>query len=211
MAEAAPVMVMPAPAAPSGKYMVCASLLVAVVILIVLVIIWNRQITFWLRSTLYTAAGMLDPGQPMPRYSTRLSIPDEDSADDNVLSSRDIISGKERLDNPGMNKNFGSLPAGQTSDTLLALGYTGQVPWDEVMQASELDPSTFVNHADYVKDVRNYSSGAAFTDKADDNNSFAFTNFIGLRRPEHVEIGASARQQPDISTEPLKRNRPFIF
>lgn len=202
-AEAVPVAQVSAPfavlPAPGGKgYMVCGSLLVALVILIILVIIWNKQITFWLRSTLYTAAGMLDPAQPMPSYSTSASIPD----DDNI---------KERLDNPGMNKSFGTLPAGQTSDTMLALGYTGQAPWDEVMQASELDPSTFVNHMDFVKDVRNFSSGASFTDKDEDNNSFAFTNFIGLRRPEHVEIGASARQQPDISTDTLKRNKPLIF
>lgn len=186
------------PATGGNGYVVCVSLLVALVIIIIMVIIWSKQITFWLRSTLYTAAGMLDPAQPMPRYSTGAVIPDEDNITEN-------------LTNPGMNKNFGTLPAGQTSDTLMALGYTGQVPWDEVMQASELDPSTFVNHMDFVKDVRNFSSGAAFTDVAEDNNSFAFVNFVGLRRPEHVEIGASARQQPDIDVSVLKRNKPFIF
>lgn len=192
----APVAILPAP---GGKgYMVCATLLVAVVILIILVLIFNKQITFWLRSTLYTVAGMLDPSQSMPHMGEYQTIPDEDNI-------------RERLDNPGMNKSFGTLPAGQTSDTLMALGYTGQVPWDEVMQASELDPSTFVNHQDFVKDVRNFSSGAAFTDKDRSNESFAFVNFIGLRRPEHVEIGASARQQPDLDTSVLKRNRPFIF
>ncbi len=193
-----PIAVVPAPSARGGS-MVCVSLLVALVIIVIMVIIWSKQITFWLRSSLYTAAGMLDPAQPMPRYSTVVGIPDEDNIP------------VERLANPGKNQSLGTLPAGQTSDTLLALGYTGQVPWDEVMQASEIDPSSYVNHAAFVADTRNFSSGANFTEKDDSNNSFAFVNFIGLRRPQHVEIGASARQQQDLDVSVLKRNRPFLF
>lgn len=179
----------------SKTYVVCFSLVAALIVLVLIVLVFNRQLTYWLRASLYTAAGMLEPSRPMPDIAPA-NIVDEDV--------------KERLDNPGMNRSQGTLPPGQTSDTLEALGYTGNVPWDEVMQASELDPSTFVNHMDFVKDVRNFSSGAAFTDKDEDNNSFAFVNFIGLRRPQHVEIGASARQQPDIG-DALKRSKPFIF
>lgn len=178
------------------KYVVCVSLLVALIIIVLLVLVFHRQITYWLRASLYTMAGMLEPSKPMPAISPA-----------NILDE-DLV---ERLDNPGMSHSRDTLPPGQTSDTLLALGYTGSVPWDEVMQASELDPSTFANHSDFVKDVRNFSSGAAFTDKDESSESFAFTNFIGLRRPEHVEIGATARQQPDINTDVLKRNKPFIF
>lgn len=182
--------------APASKtYVVCFSLVVALILLVLIVLVFNRQLTYWLRASLYTAAGMLEPSKPMPSIAPA-NIMDEDV--------------RERLDNPGMNQSQGTLPPGQTSDSLLALGYTSSVPWQDVMAASELDESTFVNHMDFVKDVRNFSSGAAFTDKDEDNNSFAFTNFIGLRRPQHVEIGASARQVPDIG-DALKRNKPYNF
>lgn len=179
----------------SKTYVVCFSLVAALIVLVLIVLVFNRQLTYWLRASLYTAAGMLEPSKPMPSIAPS-NIMDEDAV--------------ERLNNPGMNQSQGTLPPGQTSDSLLALGYTGSVDWQDVMSTSELDPSTFVNHMDFVKDVRNFSSGAAFTDKDEDNNSFAFVNFIGLRRPQHVEIGASARQQPDIG-DALKRNKPFVF
>lgn len=95
------------------------------------------------------------------------------------------------------------------SDTLTALGYSGNLPWDEVLQVSELDPSTFENHADFVKDVRRFSSGANFTSVTDDNTNSAFTNFIGLRRPQHVDIGATARQIPDVDEDVLQRSKVF--
>jgi hypothetical protein len=77
------------------------------------------------------------------------------------------------------------------------------------MQATEIDPSTFVNHMDYVKDVRRFSSGANFTSVTDDNTNIDFTNFRGLRRPQAIPnmIGASARQVPDIDENVLLRNK----
>lgn len=191
------VQVASSPSSGSSKtYVVCFSLVAALIILVLLVLVFNRQLTYWLRASLYAMAGMLEPSKPMPSIAPA-NIVDEDSV--------------EHLDNPGMTQSRGTLPPGQTSDTLLALGYTGNVPYDEVIQASELDPSTFVNHMDFVKDVRNFSSGAAFTDKDEDSESFVFTNFIGLRRPQHVEIGASARQTVDVNEDVLKRSRPFVF
>jgi hypothetical protein len=94
---------------------------------------------------------------------------------------------------------------------LTVLGYTGQQPWGEVIKATELDPSTFVNHNEFVKDVRRFSSGSNFTSVSDDNTSSDFTNFVGLRRPTHVPIGETARQQPDIDQSVLQRNPRFAF
>jgi hypothetical protein len=183
----------------STGYTWCMSLCVATVVLILLVLVFSRQINYWLRATLITAAGAMRPEKPMP-YQSSGGLLDEDDWDERL---------SQPVNAPGSGTSV--LPAGQTSDTLLALGYTGTVPWDEVIQATELDPSTHANHMEFVGEVRRFSSGANFSDKADDNNSFAFTNFRGLRRPEHVEIGASARQQPDIDEDVLKRNKPFIF
>jgi hypothetical protein len=114
---------------------------------------------------------------------------------------------REHLNNP---KVATSIPPKEMNATLTALGYdVNTVPWDEALKASELDPSTFANHMDFVKDVRRFSSGANFTSVTDDNTNIDFTNFRGLRRPEHVPIGASARQVPDIDESVLQRNRPI--
>ena len=103
------------------------------------------------------------------------------------------------------------IPPGQTSDVMTVLGYTESQPWGEVIKATELDPSTFVNHREFVKDVRRFSSGANFTSVTDDNTNIDFTNFVGLRRPTHVPIGDTARQQPDIDQSVLQRNQRFSW
>lgn len=97
------------------------------------------------------------------------------------------------------------------SDSLYAMGYDGGVPWDEAIQATEVDPATFASQQKYVRDVRRFSSGANFTSVADDDNNLAFVNFVGLQRPQHVPIGASARQQPDIDQSVLQRNKQLRF
>lgn len=103
------------------------------------------------------------------------------------------------------------LPKGQTSRTLYQDGYSGPVSWTEVIKASELDPSIYANHRDFVKDVRVFSSGANFTSVTDDNTSPAFTNFQGLRRPQHVPVGADARQQISEDETVLQRNRGLYW
>lgn len=163
----------------------CIPAAVALVILILLVLVFSRQLNYWVKSTMRTLSSMLDAG---------------DSRADRLLDDDDL----EHLDQPDASTQ---LPPGQTSDTLLALGYTSEVPWDEVIQATELDPSTFVNHMDFVKDVRRFSSGANFTAVTDDNTNSAFVNFVGLRRPEHVPIGSSARTVPDVDEDVLKRTK----
>lgn len=97
----------------------------------------------------------------------------------------------------------------QAPETLAALGYSSPVPWQDVIKATELDPATFINHEEFVKDVRRFSSGANFTSVTDDNTNLAFVNFQGLRRPEHVKIGSGARQIPDVDETVLQRNKPF--
>jgi hypothetical protein len=174
----------------------CVPTFSALIIVILLVLIFSRQISYWIKATLRAFSSALDAG---------------DTGGDRLLDDDDL----EHLDNPAPSAAVPGqspaiqLPPGQSSDTLLALGYTGTLPWDEVMQATEIDPSTFVNHMDYVKDVRRFSSGANFTSVTDDNTNIDFTNFRGLRRPQAIPnmIGASARQVPDIDENVLLRNK----
>jgi hypothetical protein len=167
----------------------------AIILVILLVLIFDEQI-FYLVSATKSSVVSIITGKP-PGKPCRTILMDDDE-----------IYGVESLNDP---KVTVMNPPEQVSATLTALGYTADVPWDEVLQATELDPSTFANHMDFVKDVRRFSSGANFTSVTDDNTNLAFTNFRGLRRPEHVPIGPDARQQPDIDESVLMRNRPIRF
>lgn len=170
---------------------VCVGMGFALVILILLLVIFSTRFQSWLAS-----------------IWSRLM----DKESDSILPELEHAGNPDTATSstpppPGVSV----LPPGQTSDTLMALGYTGSVPWDEVLQAAELDPATHLRQMEFTKDVKRYSSGANFTDVSGDNNSFAFTNFTGLRRPQHVEIGYSARQVPDIDEDVLKRNKRFVI
>lgn len=94
------------------------------------------------------------------------------------------------------------------SEQLYDRGYEGDVPWTEVIKTS-LDPATFTMHKEFVKDVRRFSSGANFTSVTDDNTNSVFTNFMGLRRPQHVPIGPTVRETPDVDETVLQRNHDF--
>jgi hypothetical protein len=125
----------------------------------------------------------------------RMMIPDEDERV--AESMRAMPEGRSR----------GGYEQTSVQQLQSELGHgSDNLSWNEVLKTSELDPATFTNHQDFVKDVRRFSSGANFTSVTDDNTNSAFTNFVGLRRPSHVDIGASARQQPDIDQSVLKRN-----
>jgi len=91
------------------------------------------------------------------------------------------------------------------------LDYNPTQSWTEDIKKVDLDPSVAESHSRFVDDAMRFSSGANFTSVADDNNSFAFVNFQGLRRPTHVNIGKDARQTPDIDETVLQRNKPFRF
>jgi hypothetical protein len=164
---------------------------IALIIILLIVLIYDQQI-FYMVHSVKNAALSIFTGKRLRK------CPD-------LVDDDDVI---ERMNDPKITTV--NTPA-EVSSTLDALGYTADVPWDEVLQATELDPSTFVNHMDFVKDVRRFSSGANFTSVTDDNTNIDFTNFQGLRRPSHVPIGASARQQPDIDETVLQRNRELRF
>jgi hypothetical protein len=181
----------------NGTTVVCMSIAVALIILVLVVLIFSRQISYWLRALMSGIRSALSAG---------------DSRQDYLLDDDDLehLQGVPNASAIGTaNSSATALPPGETSDTLMALGYTSEVPWDEVIQATELDPYTFVNHQSFVADVRRFSSGANFSSVADDNTSTDFVNFVGLRRPQHVPIGASSRQTPDIDETVLQRNKDF--
>jgi hypothetical protein len=161
---------------------------VIIVIIILLILVFNGPICYWID---HTKKSITDAFNKKESGKSKYFMPDDDQI--------------EHLDNP-VNGNV-LLPPGQTSDTLYALGYTGTLPWTEVLQATEIDPATHVSHMDFVKDVRRFSSGANFTSVTDDNTSIDFVGFRGLQRPQHVDIGRDARQQPDIDEDVLKRNK----
>jgi hypothetical protein len=162
-----------------------------ITLIIILILVFNQQLSYWISATKDTIVSMLT-GEPPGKSSDRLLDDDDDSY--------------ERLSDPKITTT--NSPQ-QASQVLGKLGFPADTPWDEVMQATELDPSTFTSHMDFVKDVRRFSSGANFTSVTDDNTNSDFTNFRGLRRPEHVPIGPDARQQPDIDETVLQRNRPI--
>jgi hypothetical protein len=165
----------------------------AIVLIILFILIFSRQLSYWLNATKKTIASMVTGAPPR---EVGLIMDDE--------------YGSEHLTN-----NNPQTPAMNSDDvvnnTLMEQGYGDGAPWDETLKATELDPSIFANHADFVKDTRTYSSGANFTSVADDNGSTVFTNFIGLRRPQPVPIGDSVREEPDVDETVLGRNKPFIF
>lgn len=155
---------------------------IAVIVVLLILLLFNEQIYFITSAVRLALASVF--------IGDEVLIPDEDDT--------------EQMSDP---KITVTNPPEEVSSTLDALGYTADAPWTEVLKASELDQSTFANHIDFVKDVRRFSSGANFTSVTDDNNNSAFTNFVGLRRPEHVPIGWDARQVPDVDETVLQRNR----
>ena len=86
-------------------------------------------------------------------------------------------------------------------------GYGGDLNWTEVIKTTDLDPSTFDNHRDFIKETRRYSSGANFTSTTDDNISPQMVNFVGLRRPSSVPIHAGRRQVEDLQYDVFDRNK----
>jgi hypothetical protein len=183
--------------------------IVAVIVVIVLVLVFLPQLTYSAKA-LRTSVVSAISGKT-PSNTSQFLIPDEDMQ----VSSGNTSKNAPYTTYPGTANN--SMGMGITNGTInpesaelmQILGYGDSATWDEVLKTTELDPATFANHQDFVKDVRRFSSGANFTSVTDDNTNLAFTNFVGLRRPQQVDIGASARQQPDIDQSVLKRNMPL--
>lgn len=173
-----------------------ASVLLIIIVLLLLLIIFRDRIGSW-ASERYKDFSIQDKDikKTLDAYTEKLEPASPVSVPDPTLQPQGGVQ----------------LPPGQASETLNVLGYVGAQPWDEVIAATELDPSTFVNHYEFVKDVRRFSSGSNFTAIDDSDTNLDFVNFIGLRRPEHVPIGDTARQIPDIDQTVLQRNKRYAF
>jgi hypothetical protein len=183
-----------------------AGVILAIVVAIVLVLVFLPQITHIAKATRNSVVSAVTGANP--KDVSQYLIPDEDMkvAGANA-GKRERMNGNNQM---GMGITDGSINP-ESSDLMQIMGYGDDATWDEVLKTTELDPATFANHQDFVKDVRRFSSGANFTSVTDDNTNSAFTNFVGLRRPQQVDIGASARQQPDIDQSVLKRNKPLYW
>jgi len=177
----------------------------AIALLLVLVIMW----------VLLFFSGPHEPGTWLSAAEKRALIHklrNRDGAAETVpseafsLPEMSNLFGSEHLDAGGKS----AIPT-DTQKIMGAMGYGDNSTWEEVIKVSELDPSDFTNHQDFVKDVRRFSSGANFTSVTDDNINWSQTQFVGLRRPQHVDIGASARQQQDVDVSVLKRNKPLYW
>lgn len=179
--------------------------IVGLVVVIVLVLMFIPQITHILKATRNSVVSAVT-GRSLKNVSQYL-IPDEDMKVAGTVTNRERMNGNNQM---GMGVTNGTINP-ESSELMQIMGYGDNATWDEVLKTTELDPATFANHQDFVKDVRRFSSGANFTSVTDDNTNLAFTNFVGLRRPQQVDIGASARQQPDIDQSVLKRNKPLYW
>jgi len=178
-----------------------AGTILAIVVVLVLILVFLPQIIHLAKATRNSVVSAVSGKKPAD--VSHYLIPDEDM--------RAANNKKERMNatnQMGMGIQNGAMTA-ESSELMQIMGYGDDATWDEVLKTTELDPATFANHQDFVKDVRRFSSGANFTSVTDDNTNQAFTNFVGLRRPQQVDIGASARQQPDIDQSVLKRNKPL--
>lgn len=121
-----------------------------------------------------------------------------------TVTEKEHLSAKQELDNIKMVE-------ASPDEKLDSLGYVDGASWTDVIAASDLDESVYVGQREYVKDVSRFSSGANFTSVADDNTNAAFVNFQGIRRPQNVPIGSTARQQPDVDQTVLMRNDDLRF
>lgn len=176
------------------------SIILGVAIVVLLLLVFSDQLAFFLRATKVTIVSMITG------KGRRLSC--------GCAGRCEGHQGRqEHLSDPPHSAGDPDLVVGSGSDALDALGYAdgGNMPWSEMIKVTDLDGSVHRNHNHFVADVRRFSSGANFTSVADDNTNSAFTNFVGLRRPQAVAILPDARQQPDIDQDVLARNKPLVW
>lgn len=184
--------------------------LLAIVLLLLLLVMFYDQLAYFLQATRTTFMAMLLGKRALPcGCSGRCGCRRRHEDLSNDLSDKlyeDLSNAPSNAGNPNPSRNSGP-------DALDALGYSdaGDLPWTEMIKTTDLDGSVHNNHNQFVADVRRFSSGANFTSVADDNTNAAFSNFVGLRRPQHVEILPDARQQPDVDQDVLARNKPLIW
>jgi len=175
------------------------NIVLGVILVLLLVVMFSDQLSYFLHATKTTVMAILLGKRALPcgcygRCGCHRRRRSEH------LSNEPVNAGEPTGDGSG-------------PDALDALGYTttDDLPWTEMIKTTDLDGSVHINHNQFVADVRRFSSGANFTSVSDDNTNAAFTNFVGLRRPQHVDILPDARQQPDVDQDVLARNRPLIW
>jgi len=174
------------------------AVVLGVVLMLLLIVMFSDQISYFLHATKTTVLSMLGARR-------RLSCGCSGICRGECLSNSPT---QEDMSNEVRSAGDASQVVGSGSDALTALGYAdgGDMPWGEMIKVTDLDGSVHINHNSFVADVRRFSSGANFTSVADDNTNDAFTNFVGLQRPQHVAILPDARQQPDVDQDVLARN-----
>lgn len=177
------------------------SMILYAVVIVMLLLVFNEQISYLLHAAKTAVVATIEGKSRLPCgcYGN--------------CSCHKLLMPDEHFQDPQMDASDPRTVRGGSSDVLQALGYEdGQsMSWDEMIKVSDIDPSVHRNHENFVADVRRFSSGANFTSVQDDDNSPTFTNFVGLRRPQHVDVLPDARQQPSEDLDVLKRNKPLIF
>lgn len=180
------------------------SVWIIVVILIILIFIFSEQAREYAKSAKDKVLSWFQSEKTERLCKKKERLSPDPTADTSLIGKP-----TPELNDPKANSDQTYEP--NESDTLRYLGYTNGVSWDEAIKVSELDPSTFINQSEYVKDVRRFSSGANFTSVTDDNTSPTFTNFIGLRRNNAImnQVGQSSRQVPSEDETVLTREKVF--
>lgn len=83
--------------------------------------------------------------------------------------------------------------------------------WNDILMEGSIEKGIIDSHANYIKNVRQFSSGANFASVTDDNTSPAFTNYMGFTRPRYIEEDDTARQVLSEDVEINKRNKHMTF
>jgi hypothetical protein len=177
--------------------------IIAVLVVILIVVYYQQIKTWWANQSAASTSTTTPSGNSPSSNSPSTTLP--------PISPVAAPPGQNTTERMSQTKDPTERSQNDTQRILMTQGYPADTGWSDSLAATELDPSTFENQANFVADVRQFSTGAGFTSVTDDNTNIDFTNFIGLRRPQHVPIGVSARQQPDIDQTVLQRNKDFRF
>lgn len=182
------------------------------IIIILLVLIFNRQVAFWIHSTKATLLSILSNRKYNPKKQEYMEENPKDSKGKSSKKAKQAKQAQQAQQAKQAQQEKQAKQAKQENSEdsektdLNDMGYSKGLAWNEVLATTELDPAIQENHNSFVQSTKRFSSGANFTNVSDDNNSNAFVNFVGLLRPSHVPIGASARVVPDVDETVLQRN-----
>lgn len=89
----------------------------------------------------------------------------------------------------------------------------GAGDYKEFVTSQAVDDQVIVNHANYIKDRKQFGVGGEMTGRTyspDSHDSYDPIPWIGLRRPQYVEM-CNPTQVPDVDVNLYKGNRQFCF